>query len=50
MTKFYFEMPSIKRKNEIIDFINEFVEYNSDINGTGSLDKILEGYTFEEAL
>ncbi len=50
MEKFYFETPSMERKEEIIEYINEFVEYNSDINGTGSLDKILEGYTFEEAL
>lgn len=50
MERFYLEMPSIERKNEIIDYINEFVFYNSDINGTGSLDKILEGYTFEQAL
>ena len=50
MERFYLEMPSIERKNEIIDYINEFVLYNSDINGTGSLDKILEGYTFEQAL
>lgn len=50
MEKFYLEKPSIQRKNEIIDFINEFVEYKSNINGTGSLDKILEGYTFEQAL
>ena len=50
MERFYFEIPSIERKNEIIDYINEFVLYNSDINGTGSLDKILEGYTFEQAL
>ena len=50
MEKFFLERPSIKRKNEIIEYINEFVEYNSDINGTGSLDKILEGYTFEQAL
>ncbi len=48
--KFYLEIPSTKRKNEIIDYINEFVSYNSDINGTGSLDKILDGYTFEQAL
>lgn len=47
---FYLEEPSLERKNEIIDYINEFVEYKSDINGTGSLDKILEGYTFEQAL
>ena len=50
MERFFLERPSIERKNEIIEYINEFVEYNSDINGTGSLDKILEGYTFEQAL
>ena len=50
MEIFYLETPSLERKNEIIDYINEFVEYKSDINGTGSLDKILDGYTFEQAL
>lgn len=50
MEQFYLEIPSIERKSEIIAYINEFVTYNSDLNGMGSLDKILEGYTFEEAL
>ena len=50
METFYLETPSLVRKKEIIDYINEFVEYKSNINGTGSLDKILEGYTFEQAL
>ena len=50
MEIFCLETPSLERKNEIIDYINEFVEYKSDINGTGSLDKILDGYTFEQAL
>ncbi len=50
MEQFYLEIPTIERKNEIIDYINEFVSYDSDINGIGYLDKILEGYTFEEAL
>jgi len=50
MEKFYLEKPSIERKDEIINFINEFALYNSDINGSGSLDKILEGYTFEQSL
>lgn len=50
MEKFYLEIPSIDRKDEIVDYINEFVLYNSDINGTGPLDKILYGYTFEQAL
>ena len=50
MEKFYLERPSLNRKKEIIEYLDEFVKYNSDINGTGSLDKIYEGYTFEEAL
>lgn len=50
MERFYLERPSIERKDEIIEYLDEFVEYNSDINGSGSLDKIYEGYTFEQAL
>lgn len=50
MEKFYLEKPSIERKAEIIEYINEFVKYKSDINGTGSLDKILDGYPFEQVL
>ena len=50
MERFFLEKPSIERKNEIIEYINEFVLYKSNINGTGSLDKILKGYTFEQAL
>lgn len=50
MEKFYFEIPSMERKSEIIEFLDEFVKYGSDINGSGSLDKIYDGYTFEEAL
>ena len=50
MEKFYFEKPSLKRKDEIIEYLDEFVKNNSDINGSGSLDKIYDGYTFEDAL
>jgi len=50
LEKFYFERPSIERKNEIIEYLDEFVKYGSDINGSGSLDKIYDGYTFEQAL
>jgi len=50
MEKFYFEAPSMERKGEIIEYLDEFVKYGSDINGSGSLDKIYDGYTFEEAL
>jgi len=50
MENFYLEIPSVARKEEIIDYLNEFVIYKSEINGSGSLDRMLEGYTFEEAL
>lgn len=50
MGTFYLETPSLERKDEIIDYLDEFVKYNSDINGSGGLDKIYYGYTFEEAL
>lgn len=50
MEKFYLEMPSLERKNQIIDYVNEFALYNSETNGMGSLRKILEGYTFEQVL
>ena len=26
--------------NEIIEYLDEFIKYNSNINGTGGLDKI----------
>ena len=50
MEKFYLETPSIERKEDILDFLDEFAKYNSDLNGAGALDKIYEGYTFKEAL
>ena len=50
MEKFYLEMPSLERKEKIIDYVNEFALYNSETNGMGALRKILEGYTFEQAL
>lgn len=50
MEKFYLEKPSLERKEEIIDYINEFVKYNSSINGAGFFAKLTEGYSFEELL
>ena len=50
MDKFYLEKPSMDRKDEIIEYLNEFALYHSDLNGAGSLDKIFEGLTFLEAL
>lgn len=44
MEKFYYEVPSIKRKKEAIAFINEFYKFKSDINGTGGLQRFLDNY------
>ena len=50
MEKFYLEKPSIGRKEEVFEFLNEFIEYNSEINGTGCLDHCLNEATYEECL
>ena len=50
MEKFYLEKPSLKRKEDIIDFLDEFKRHKSDINGAGGLEKIYSGYSFAEAL
>lgn len=44
MDKFYLEYPTIERKEEAIDYINEFYKYNSFINGSGRLHRYLDDY------
>lgn len=44
MEKFYYEVPSIERKEDAIEFINEFYKFNSNINGTGGLQRFLDNY------
>ena len=46
LNNFYLEIPSIKRKEDIIDYINELEQYNSEINGIELLAKILDWYSF----
>lgn len=48
--RFFFERPSSARKADITEYLNEFVAVGSEINGSGSLDRILSGWTFEQAL
>lgn len=50
MNRLVLEKPSLKRKVEAIDLLNEFVKYNSDTNGFGKLNELLEGKTYEEWL
>ena len=42
--------PSLLYKEQAIQFINEFKEYESDINGVGALDSYLDNSTYEEWL
>ena len=44
MEKLYYEIPSIERIDEAIEYIKEFYQYNSEINGTGGLDRYLDNY------
>ena len=44
MEKFYLEKPSIERKNDAIEYINEHYEYKSNINGSGGLHRYLDNY------
>ncbi|MBQ6289065.1 MAG: GNAT family N-acetyltransferase [Clostridia bacterium] len=44
MERFYFEIPGPERKEAAIDYINEFYQYNSEINGTGGLNRFLDNY------
>ena len=42
--------PSLCYKEKAVQFINEFYEYDSKINGSGGLDRYLEESTYEEWL
>lgn len=44
MEQFYFEVPGPKRKADAIALIREFLEYGSEINGTGGLNRYLDDY------
>ena len=41
---FKFEEPTLERKKDAIDYLNELKEHGSSINGTSGLDKYLEDY------
>ena len=50
MERFYLVPISINMKDEILDYLQEFRDNNSDIHGIGPIDKINEDYSFENAL
>ena len=40
----YYEVPSLERKEEALEYIREHHEHNSRINGSGGLDRYLDDY------
>lgn len=50
MEKFCFEKPSLERKEEALEYLKEHRDINSDINGTGGLNRCSENYSYEEWL
>ena len=44
MERLYYEIPSINRKEEALEYINEHIEYQSNINGSGGLNRYLSDY------
>lgn len=44
MERLYYEVPTLERKKEALEYIQEHYEYNSPINGSGGLDRYLENY------
>lgn len=50
MEKFYLEEPSLNRKLDALEYLQEHVKYNSELNGTGSMDKCISKISYEEWL
>ena len=44
MDKFYYEEPSLERKDDAIEYINEHFKYKSNINGSGGLNRYYDNY------
>ena len=44
MERLYYEIPSIERKEDAIEYIKEHYLYNSKVNGSGGLDRYIDDY------
>lgn len=47
MERLYLEIPTIDRKKDALEYLQEHVDYGSDLNGTGGLKDCLKGLTYE---
>ena len=50
MERFYFEIPSIERKEEVLEYMNEFIENKSKLHGSSGLDRCAKDISYEEWL
>lgn len=50
MEKFILEIPSIKRKKDALEYLNEMASVNSEFNGLGGLDKCIQNISYEDWL
>ena len=50
MERCYLERLSLERKDEILAFLDECHEDNPEVHGSGGMDRIYRGWTFENAL
>lgn len=50
MEKFYLEEPTMARKADVLDYMREHEVFHSDVNGSGSLDRVLRGQSYEDCL
>ena len=44
MDRLFYEIPTINRKEDAIDYIKEHYKYESPINGTGGLNRYVDDY------
>ena len=50
MEKFILEIPSINRKKDALEYLNEMASANSEFNGLGGLDACLQNISYEDWL
>ena len=48
--EFFLEEPTIERKEDVIDYFNEFNSYHSPVNGSSLFETMLYGSSYEDCL
>ncbi len=50
MDRLFLERPSLRRKADVLAYFEEFTKASSQTHGSGSLDRVLSGWSFEDSL